>query len=208
MDINFIPSVFFTLFFVVDPLGLIPVFITCLSPYSIKRQRAIILRATGIAAAVSIFFVLLGNKLLNFLGVTSASFLIAGGILLFLISIDMLFARPSRTKIPKEDYNSAEGGDVAVFPLAIPMLCGPGNIAALLMFSAQADGKPDMLIAIIVISVLIFFLTAIVMLFSVYIERFLGEGGLSVIQRILGLILSALAVQFFINGLNQLGFVG
>ena len=167
MDINFIPSVFFTLFFVVDPLGLIPIFITCLSPYSIKKQRAIIFKATGIAASVSIFFILFGNKLLNFLGVTSASFLIAGGILLFLISIDMLFARPSRTKIPKEDYSSADNGDVAVFPLAIPMLCGPGNIAALLMFSSQVGGKPEMLIIIIIISVVIFFLTAVVMFFSV-----------------------------------------
>ncbi|MDY6932904.1 MAG: MarC family protein [Spirochaetota bacterium] len=207
MDANFIPTVFFTLFFVVDPLGLIPAFIIYLSGYESRRQRLIILRATGVAASVSVFFVLFGKVFLNFLGITPASFLFAGGILLFLISMDMLFARPTRTKVSKEDIESPGGGDTSVFPLAIPMLCGPGNIAALLMFSSQADGDTGKIITIVTISVIMFIIAGIVMFFSVFIERLLGETGLSVIQRIMGLILSAMAVQFIINGLNQIGII-
>ena len=208
MDENFIPIVFFTLFFVVDPIGLVPVFISFLSVYEPSRQRIIIMRATGISAAVSILFVLGGRIFLDFIGITTAAFLIAGGILLFLISMDMLFAKPSRTKISSEDVASSNGNDLSVFPLAIPMLCGPGNIAALLMFSSQASGDPAALFVIISISIIIFIITTFVMFFAVYIEKFLGTTGLSVIQRITGLILSAMAVQFIIKGVSQSGVIG
>ena len=207
MDINFIPTVFFTLFFVVDPLGLIPVFIVYLNRYEAKRRNRIILKSVIISVCVSIFFVVLGSLFLNFLGISSASFLIAGGIALFMISIDMIFGSSSRGE-NSEDGSSVEAeNDVSIFPLAIPMLCGPGNIAALLMFTSRADGDVVMLIVIIFISVVVFAITMLIMIFSVYIERLLGDGGVSVIQRVMGLILSALAVQFVINGLKQTGIV-
>ena len=119
----------------------------------------------------------------------------------------MLFARPSRTKIQNGDDITKQGDDVSVYPLAIPMLCGPGNIAALLMFSSQVYEDAIMLIAIILISTSIFIIAMIVMFFCVYIEKILGETGISVIHRIMGLILSAMAVQFILNGIKQTGFI-
>ena len=205
MDSYFIPSVFFTLFFVVDPLGLIPVFLTYLSGYDARSRKRIVIKAIIVALAISIFFILFGNILLQFLGISSAAFLIAGGILLFLISIDMLFARPSRTKASVSARSLEEYGDISVFPLAIPMLCGPGNIAALLMFSSQVQNNAMGLALLIAISTVVFLLAMVIMFLSVNLQRLLGETGLSVIQRLMGLILSALAVQFIINGLKQVG---
>lgn len=166
-----------------------------------------VVKAVIIALAISIFFILFGNILLKFLGISSAAFLIAGGILLFLIAIDMLFARPTRTKVSEGAAVSDEYGDISVFPLAIPMLCGPGNIAALLMFSSQVQDDVGGLALLIAISTVVFLLTMVIMFLSVSLRRLLGETGLSVIQRLMGLILSALAVQFIINGLKQIGIL-
>lgn len=205
MNEYFIPSVFFTLFFVVDPLGLIPVFLAYLSGFDTRRRNRLVVKAVIIALAISIFFILFGNILLKFLGISSAAFLIAGGILLFLIAIDMLFARPTRTKVSEGAAVADEYGDVSVFPLAIPMLCGPGNVAALLMFSSQVQGDVGGLALLIAITTVVFLLAMVIMFLSVNLQRLLGETGLSVIQRLMGLILSALAVQFIINGLKQIG---
>lgn len=204
MQDYFIPSVFFTLFFVVDPLGLVPVFLSYLSGYEADNRRRIVVKAVVIALAVSLFFIFLGNALLRFLGISAGSFLIAGGILLFLIAIDMLFARPARTKVSEESASDVEG-DISVFPLAIPMLCGPGNIAALLMFSAQVQDDPVGLSLLVLITIVVFALALIIMFLAVSLQRLLGDTGLSVIQRLMGLILSALAVQFIANGLKKFG---
>ena len=208
MSEYFIPSVFFTLFFVVDPLGLIPVFLSYLSGYDAGKRRRVVIKAVIIALSISVFFIFLGNDLLKFLGISSGAFLIAGGILLFLISIDMLFARPARTKISDGNTSAMDGdSDISVFPLAIPLLCGPGNIAALLMFSSQVQGDPIGLAILVAISTVVFLIAMIVMLIAVNLQRILGKTGLSVIHRLLGLILSALAVQFAINGLKQVGII-
>ncbi len=202
MQDYFIPSVFFTLFFVVDPLGLVPVFLPYLSGYTADRRRRIVVKAVVIALAASLFFIFFGNALLRFLGISAGSFLIAGGILLFLVAIDMLFARPARTKVSEPSAPDTEG-DISVFPLAIPMLCGPGNIAALLMFSAQVQDDPAGLGLLVLITVVVFALALIIMFLAVSLQRLLGDTGLSVIQRLMGLILSALAVQFIVNGLKR-----
>jgi multiple antibiotic resistance protein len=209
MDEYFIPTVFFTLFFVVDPLGLIPVFIFYLSGYRSSKRKPIIIRSILISIAVSVFFILLGKYLLKFLGISSGSFLVAGGILLFIIAMEMLLGQVSKVKmldvggqdLPEDDQ------DVSVFPLAIPMLCGPGNIAALVMFSTQAGGDITKIAIIMALSITVFILAMLVMLFSSYIGEILGSTGISIIQRLMGLILSAMSVQFIMNGLSQLGVI-
>lgn len=207
MDLKLIPSIFITLFVVVDPLGIIPIFTSYLSEFKAPEQKKIIFRSISVAAITSLLFIFFGNLLLNFLGVTSGAFLIAGGILLFFISIDLLFARPSRTKTPDLNSITADGSDISVFPIAIPLLCGPGNIAALLMFSSQFDGDYISLIIISLISAFVFLLSMIVMFLSVRIDKILGKTGISVLQRIMGLLLSAMAVQFILNGLKQAGII-
>jgi multiple antibiotic resistance protein len=207
MDVYYIPTVFFTLFFVVDPLGLIPVFLLYLAGYRDHRRKRIIIRAIGISIAVSVFFILLGKYLLRFLGISTGSFLVAGGILLFIIAMEMLLGQSSRVRMRDagEQDMPEEERDVSVFPLAIPMLCGPGNIAALVMFSTQADGDIVKLAVIVVLSVTVFILAMVVMFFSDRIGAIVGGTGISIMQKMMGLILSAMSVQFIRNGLSELG---
>jgi len=209
MDVYFIPTVFFTLFFVVDPLGLIPVFLLYLSGYRESKRKLIIFKSILISIAVSVFFILLGKYLLRFLGISSGSFLIAGGILLFIISMEMLLGQASRVKMQDicEQEQPEEDRDISVFPLAIPMLCGPGNIAALVMFSAQAEGDIMKITIIMTLSVAVFIIAMLAMFFSLYIGNVLGRTGISIIQKLMGLILSAMSVQFIVNGLSQMGII-
>lgn len=203
MEIKFIPSVFFTLFLVVDPLGLIPIFVTYLPFYSKEKQKRIIFRSTTIAIIISLVFILLGDIFLKFLQIAPSSFLIAGGILLFLIAMDMLFSKSRSAKtFNKDDIED----DISVFPLAIPMLCGPGNIAALLLFSSQYNDTLH-LVTLSALSISVFIISMIVMFLSLRLHKLLRETGISVIQRIMGIILSAMAVQFIINGLRQIGVI-
>ena len=207
MDVYYIPTVFFTLFFVVDPLGLIPVFLTYLSGFQDHKRKRIIIRSIGISIALSVFFILLGRYLLRFLGISTGSFLVAGGILLFIIAMEMLLGQPSRVRmrVVCEQEQPEEERDVSVFPLAIPMLCGPGNIAALVMFSTQADGDIVKLAVIVALSITVFLLAMVVMFYSDRIGAFVGGTGISIMQRLMGLILSAMSVQFIRNGLFELG---
>jgi multiple antibiotic resistance protein len=207
VDAYYIPTVLFTLFFVVDPLGLIPVFLLYLSGYRGRRRAVIIMRAIGISIAVSVFFILLGRYLLKFLGISSGSFLVAGGILLFIIAMEMLLGRVSRVSM--RDVTGCEPPeeerDVSVYPLAIPMLCGPGNIAALVMFSTQADGDVVKLAVLAGLSIAVFLAAMAIMFFSAHIGAFLGATGIAIVQKLMGLVLSAMAVQFIWNGLAELG---
>lgn len=210
MDEYFITTVFFTLLFVIDPFGLIPVFIVYLSEYERRQRALIILKVTSIAIFVSLFFITLGKYLLQYLSISGGSFLVAGGILLFLISMEMLRGQPSKIKML--DRKSGETADEdhtdhTVFPLAIPMLCGPGAIAALLMFSSQTAGDLQKKIMLILITVGVFLLAAVIMFFSGKIGRLFGHTGISILQRLIGLILAALAIQFIRNGLVALKII-
>jgi multiple antibiotic resistance protein len=207
MDVYYIPTVFFTLFFVVDPLGLIPVFLFYLAGQQGHKRKRIIIRSIGISIALSVFFILLGRYLLRFLGISTGSFLVAGGILLFIIAIEMLLGQPSRVRMQDvyEQEQAEEERDVSVFPLAIPMLCGPGNIAALVMFSTQADDDIIKLAVIVALSITVFILAMVVMFFSDRIGTIVGSTGISIMQKLMGLILSAMSVQFIRNGLSELG---
>jgi multiple antibiotic resistance protein len=207
MHISLIISIFFTLFIAVDPFGLIPVFIVFISRSDAAIRRKIIFKAILTAVIVSVFFIFLGRYILLYLGVSPDAFLISGGILLFIISIDLILAKPSRSKIISDDMSDMEKEDASVFPLAIPMISGPGTIAALMMFSSQAENDPFMLALITIIALAVLFITMIIMFLSIRIEKILGRTGISVAQRIMGLILSALAVQFIINGLKQFGII-
>lgn len=206
-DSTFIPTLFFTFFFVVDPLGLIPVFVAYLAPYSVAYRKKVIVKSTAISILVSLFFIFSSHIFLRFIGITPGAFMISGGILLFVIAMDMLLARPRRTqKLDDKEYDADT--DIAVFPLAIPFLCGPGNIAALLMFSSQAQGDIVKLGIISVISAVTFLIAMIVMALAGRLQQMLGKTGISVIHKLMGLILSSMAVQFIINGLSQINIIG
>jgi multiple antibiotic resistance protein len=201
-------AAFTTLFIIIDPPGLAPVFIALTQGMGPAQRRAIATRAVLVATALMMVFLLLGEAVLGFIGISMDAFRIAGGILLFLTALDMLF---QRRQARRED-NAAEGqaehhDDPSVFPLALPLIVGPGAITTVILLAGQSQGAADLgAIAGVIVAVL-----AIVMLAFIAapaIERALGKTGLNIVTRVLGMLLAALAVQFVLDGLWGFGIGG
>ncbi|MDQ6767677.1 MAG: MarC family protein, partial [Candidatus Eremiobacteraeota bacterium] len=170
-----------------------------------QRQR-ITNRAVIVAAVIIAFTPLLGN-LLTYLGISLPAFAIAGGILLLLIAIDMLFARPSRAKADAAEMREpAEVESVAVFPLAIPFIAGPGTIATVLLLVNLSEHNGQRLMIIYAAYGAALLVTWLCMRSADIMMRILTKTGVNVLTRLLGIIMAALAVQFILNGLHQAGF--
>jgi multiple antibiotic resistance protein len=199
-----IVTIFLAVFIVVDPFGIVPVFISLTPDLSPARRRATILKAVLVAFVVLCLFILSGNVILRFLGIQPGSFFIAGGILMFIVSIDLLLGKPGRTKTSSPE-SSEERDDVSIFPLAIPMLAGPGAITTVLLYVSE-DRLPPYVPLILVGSVaLALAIAALTMALSAFFLRVLGKTGVSVIERIMGIVLTGLSVQFVYDGLLKLG---
>jgi multiple antibiotic resistance protein len=204
MDVRFIATAFATAFTIIDPIGMIPMTLAATSRVSVERRNQIVDQAVIVAAVVILFMGVLGRVLLGYLGVTLPAFMIAGGILLFLIAIDMLFARPTRAKRTEaEEREAAAGDNPAVFPLAVPMIAGPGTIATvLLLVNLSRSDRLDLAIVVAAYAVALI-VTWLCMRGSSWLLRIIGTTGIHVVTRLLGIILAALAVQFVLNGLSQ-----
>ncbi len=192
---------FVTLFVTADPVGLVPIFIAIAGKHRVSDQRAIALRAVLIAGVILIAFAVLGDAILAFFGVTIPAFEIAGGLLLFVIGFQMVFSQgDAKTEGPSAPPEKADLTQLAVFPLAIPMIAGPGAISATVLLAANEDkGLPERGILIAVILALMA-MTYGAMLLAHPINRILGNTGRIVITRLLGVILSAMAVDFVVRG--------
>jgi multiple antibiotic resistance protein len=204
MDSSFLVTSFVTLFVVIDPLGLIPLFIALTRGMAPDHRRAVGLRACVIAALLLTLFGLFGQKLLDFVGISMPAFRIAGGILLFLTALDMLFERRTQRRegqMPDADH------DPSVFPLAMPLIAGPGALAAMILLVGQSgpglQGKALVLALMLVVIAVIY----VLFLAAGPIERALGRTGTMVITRLLGMLLAALSVQFVIDGIIGTGLV-
>ncbi len=195
-------AMFFTFFIVVDPLGVIPLYVSLTGFYPEERKRKTILRALLTAGTVLLFFILLGKSILLFLGIKPGSFFIAGGILLFTVSMDMLFAVPKRTKTSEQERDA---DDVSIFPLGIPIIAGPGTITTILLYVSRESSGPALMGALAGVLLLVLAIAGAAMHLSRYFVKVLGNTGLSVIERIMGLVLSGLSVQFIYDGLIKLG---
>ena len=201
-------AAFTTLFVIIDPPGLAPVFIALTQGMTARQRRTIAVRAFFVASILMMLFLLLGDAVLGFIGISMDAFRIAGGILLFLTALDMLF---QRRQARRED-SAAEGqaehhDDPSVFPLSLPLIVGPGAITTVILLAGEAQGAADLAaIAGIVIGVLLIVLLAF--LAAPAIERALGKTGLSIVTRVLGMLLAALAVQFVLDGLRGFGIGG
>jgi multiple antibiotic resistance protein len=206
MDLHFAITAVATAFTIIDPIGMVPLSLTITAGAPPDFRRRTINRAVLVAAGVIVFMGLVGRAVLSYLGITLPAFSIAGGILLLLISIDMLFARPSGTrKTEEEEQEAILNENVAVFPLAIPMLAGPGTIATVLLLVNLSHNEPARLAIVFASFGLALFTAWLAMLGAGTISRYAGKTGIHVITRLLGIILSALAIQFIINGLSQSG---
>ena len=206
MDYPFVATAFATAFTIIDPLGMIPLTLISTAGAGQRRQR-IINEAVLVAAGVVLVMGLIGHALLAYLGITLPAFTIAGGILLFLIAIDMLFARPTGAKQTAEETRAAsEANNPAVFPLAVPMIAGPGTIATVLLLSSLTHGDKIRILVVTLAYASALATTWLCMTSAPYLERLIGRTGIHVITRLLGIILAALAVQFVLNGLAATAF--
>ncbi|MCA3457137.1 MAG: MarC family protein [Rhodobacter sp.] len=204
MDSSFLITSFVTLFVVIDPLGLVPLFIALTRGMAPDHRRAVGLRACVIAALLLTLFGLFGQKLLDFVGISMPAFRIAGGILLFLTALDMLFERRTQRRegqMPDADH------DPSVFPLAMPLIAGPGALAAMILLVGQSG--PGLQGKAVVLGLMLAVIAVIHVLFLAAgpIERALGRTGTMVITRLLGMLLAALSVQFVIDGIIGTGLV-
>ncbi|MBV9333098.1 MAG: NAAT family transporter [Candidatus Eremiobacteraeota bacterium] len=204
MDAKFVATAFATAFTIIDPIGMIPMTLATTSRVSPERRNQIIDQAVLVAAGVMLFMGVVGRVILDYLGITLPAFMIAGGILLFLISIDMLFARPTRAKATHaEEKEAAAMENPAVFPLAVPMIAGPGTIATVLLLVNLSHGDRLDLGIVALAYVVALIVTWLCMRGSPLLQRIIGTTGINVVTRLLGIILAALAVQFVVNGLVQ-----
>jgi multiple antibiotic resistance protein len=197
-------SALVTFLVIIDPPGCAPIFAGLTRNASPAHRRAMAIRASVIAWAILMFFGLLGRPMLNALGISLASFRIAGGVMLFMIALDMVFER--RTERRESRANSIEGTpeaeDISVFPMAIPMIAGPGSIASAMLWVSRVDGSAAVLVVLSAITIVIL-LTMLALLAAGPIMRLIGEKLEAMITRILGVILAALAAQFIVDGLKQ-----
>jgi multiple antibiotic resistance protein len=204
MDFRFVATAFATAFTIIDPIGMIPMTLGSTARMSPQRRNQVIDQAVFVAAGVILFMGVVGRIILDYLGITLPAFTIAGGILLFLIAIDMLFARPTGAKRTEaEEREAAEGENPAVFPLAVPMIAGPGTIATVLLLVNLSHGDRAELSVVAAAYAVALVVTWLCMRGSSLLLRVIGKTGIHVISRILGIILAALAVQFVLNGMAQ-----
>ena len=197
-------SALVTFLVIIDPPGCAPIFASLTRGTPLAHRRAMAIRSSLIAWAILMFFALLGKPLLHALGISLASFRIAGGILLFFIAFDMIFER--RTARREMRAHSIEGTpeaeDISVFPMAIPMITGPGSIASAILWVSRAEGPVEVGIVLAAITVVIL-ITMVTLLAAGPLMRLIGEKIEAMITRILGVILAALAAQFVVDGLKQ-----
>jgi multiple antibiotic resistance protein len=199
----FIATAFATAFTIIDPIGMIPITLAATANDLPKRRNQIVDQAVLVAAGIVLFMGILGRLLLHSLGITLSAFTIAGGVLLFLISIDMLFARPTGAKLTDdEEREAAQNENPAVFPLAVPMIAGPGTIATVLLLVNLSHGDRLNLAVVISAYAAALFVTWLCMRASGMLFKVIGTTGIHVVSRLLGIILAALAVQFVLNGLS------
>lgn len=199
--LSFFAATFATIFSVIDPVGIAPIFLS-LTPQIAPDARVRTMRRAVIVAAIILYaFAAGGRTLLTSLGITVPAFSMAGGILLLLVAIDMLFARVSRTReTPEEEQEARASTDVSVFPLAIPIISGPGAIVTVVLYMSQASGNFGEILAVLASILIALAACYISMRLSGLLLRILGETGVHVVGRVMGILLAALAVQFILNG--------
>lgn len=203
IDMAFFITAFTTMFVVIDPFGTTPIFVALTQDLDTGTRRKIAIRSCLTAVCILIAFAAFGEAVLGFVGISMEAFKVAGGALLFLTALDMLFER--RTKRRENRVEEEDRPDPSVFPLAIPLIAGPGSIATIILLAGQNPGLQGFAAACAVMLAVM----AVVFIFFLaggMIGRILGKTGLNVLTRLLGMLLAALSVQFILDGLKAFGF--
>ncbi len=197
-------TAFATFFVVIDPIGVVPLFMSLTPHLDAAQRRRTAIRAVIIATLILLTFTVLGQPILKYLGISLPAFRIAGGLLLLLLAVDMVVVKSSgiRSTTPKEDEESSHRPDVTVFPLAIPLIAGPGAITAVILQQSQHAGHlmDQLVVAGVMIGVLAMLMIGL--LSSGQIMKLLGVTGVNVITRVFGIILTAVAVSNIVEGIR------
>ncbi|MFC3153349.1 MarC family protein [Litoribrevibacter euphylliae] len=193
-------ATFIVFFAVIDPVGTVPVFIAATRGYDTKAKRKIALISTGVAAIVLLFFVAAGELILSAMSIPLSAFQIAGGIVLFLFALSMIFGESK----PEEETRLAESHhETAIFPLAVPSIAGPGAMLAAVLMTENTKVGLWQQVQISAVMMSVVFLTLILMLMASSIHRFIGNAGASVVSRVMGLILAAVATTNTLAGISN-----
>ncbi|HEU4497997.1 MAG TPA: MarC family protein, partial [Sphingomicrobium sp.] len=197
-------TAFITLAVIIDPPGCAPIFASLTAGTDAVHRRRMAIRSALVAWAILVFFALLGEPLLRTLGISLSAFRLAGGIMLFIIALEMVFEKRTerREERAEEIKGTPEAEDISVFPMAIPMIAGPGSIASIMLLTARADGLVEDLTVLAALSAVLL-LTMAALLAAGPLMKLIGAKLEAMITRILGVILAALAAQFVLDGLER-----
>jgi len=204
MPIEDLITAFVTLFVVIDPIGLAPMFVALTAGMDPAKRRKIGLRACLAAIGLLTVFGLFGDAVLDFIGISMPAFQIAGGILLFLTALDMLFERRSKRR-ENQASEEDDSHDPSIFPLAMPLIAGPGAMATMVLLAGAPGTSLGESAAIHLVMLAVIIVVFAMFLTAGLLERALGPTGINVVTRLLGMLLAALSVQFVLDGLNGFG---
>jgi multiple antibiotic resistance protein len=191
-----------TLFVIVDPIGLTPIFFSLTQGLSAKERRIVARRSVLVASCILLLFAIFGEIILNFIGISMPAFSIAGGILLFLTALEMLFQKRKKRREAQGNETLASHDDPSVFPLAVPLISGPGSIATVILLSqTHTNYFGSFALALIIFTTMV----ATYLFFSAttYLNKYLSPTFIDVVTRILGMLLAALATQFIMDGIHN-----
>lgn len=202
--LDFLIQTFLTLFVVMDPIALVPAFLGMAGMRPRGEQLRLARKAVIVAGSVMLFFALFGQALLRYLGINLAAFRASGGVLLFLMALDMIFARASGARETSEEEQEAKAReDISVFPLAIPLIAGPGTLSSIMILTGKSSSLAGdlgvILVAFFVLGICYFALRS-----GTRVINLIGKTGVNVISRVLGVLLAALAVQYIADGARSL----
>jgi multiple antibiotic resistance protein len=200
-------QILLTVLIVMDPIGIIPYFLSVTAPYDGKTRNSIVLKAILFAALVLGVFLLGGKFLLEFFAIKPGAFYISGGVLFFLIAFEMIYSRPTTTRVPATGAEESQSSFVALFPLAIPMIAGPGILTVIMTYVTSGDSWFSSVLTLLPALGIGLLCMFAVLRSSTLILRVLGTIGIFVMEKIMGLILAGFAVQLIYNGLVSLGIV-
>ncbi len=206
MTVEFVISIFVTLMVTIDPVGIVPIFVSLTSGMTARQKRMVAVRSALIAFVVLSLFSIFGEQVLGVLGISLPAFRTAGGLMLLWIGFEMVFEKREERKSTTAEraISDSHVNDVAAFPLAIPLLAGPGAITATMLIAAKAHGDWNVLGVLIAVVALVLTFSFLVFILSSRIEHLIGDTGRIVLSRLLGVILGALAVQYIADGVLEL----
>ncbi|PSN18709.1 MarC family transcriptional regulator [filamentous cyanobacterium CCP5] len=200
--LQFVITAFVMLIVVVNPVAVAPVFVSVTSGMRRLERKRVLNRALLTAFGVALFFLFAGRVLLSYLGVTTHAFAVSGGVLLFLLALPTLFGQKSTTQSPGGEGQETTDEDVAVFPMALPLLAGPGTLATVLVLATQAGSDMLRLSAIAIMLACVYLISWPILYASDRLITLMGESKVGILTRVFGIILAALAVQYVFNGIT------